>query len=87
MFNLYVVSSGHDKVSDVGRATTWRLNFKMPSLQTKGTKKKDLPKTSVLMGKQFKDFGQKGKTEKSFSTFKEAQWNTVTLNPSIDYGP
>ena len=44
MFNFYVVLAGPDKVSDAGRATTFRRKFKAPSLQTKSTKKERLPK-------------------------------------------
>ena len=39
MFNFYVVLGGHDKVTDVGSATTRRCEFKAPSLKTKSTKK------------------------------------------------
>ena len=35
MFTFYVVSAGHDMVTDVGRATTCRRKFKAPRLQTK----------------------------------------------------
>ena len=59
MFNFYVLLGGHNKVSDAGRATTCRLKFKAPSLKTKITKTKDIPRTWVLMGKQFEDFRQK----------------------------
>ena len=35
MFNFYVDLDSHDVVTDAGRATTCRRNFKAPSLQTK----------------------------------------------------
>ena len=38
MFNFYVVSAGHDMVTDVGRATTCRCKFKASRLQTKSRK-------------------------------------------------
>ena len=38
MFNFYKVFSGYDMVTDAARATTWRLIFKTPSLQTETTK-------------------------------------------------
>ena len=38
MFNLYVVLTSHDKVTDVGRASTLRPNFNSFLLQTKSTK-------------------------------------------------
>ena len=52
LFNFYVVSAGHDMVTEAGRATTRRLKFKAPSVQ----KMKDRPKTWVLTGKQFEEF-------------------------------
>ena len=55
LFNFYVVSVGHDMVTDVGRATRLRRKFKVQSVQ----KIKDLPKTRVLTGKQFENFRQK----------------------------
>ena len=45
MFNFYVVSAGHDMVTDAGRATTCRRKFKAPWLQTKVQKMKELSKT------------------------------------------
>ena len=38
MFNLYVVLTSHDTVTDVGRASTFRRNFNSPSLQKNSTK-------------------------------------------------
>ena len=38
MFNLYVVLTSHDTVTDVGRASTFRRNFNSPLSQTKSTK-------------------------------------------------
>ena len=38
MFNFYILSVAHDKVTDAGRAATCRLKFEDPSSQTKGTK-------------------------------------------------
>ena len=55
LFNFYVVSVGHDMVTDVGRATRRRRKFNVQSVQ----KIKDLPKTRVLTGKQFENFRQK----------------------------
>ena len=56
MFNFYVVLAGHDKVSDVGRASIFARNFNSRLLQTKSTKRKvqkDVPKTLVLTENQF----------------------------------
>ena len=47
LFNFYVVLAGHDVVTDAGRATTCRRNFKTPWLQTKVQKMKDHPKMSL----------------------------------------
>ena len=79
--------AGHDKVSDAGRATTCRLKFKAPSLKTKITKTKDIPRTWVLMGKQFEDFRQKTEQKHYSRTFKKPQWDTRTLKPSTEYHP
>ena len=43
MFNFYVVLAGDDKVSDAGRAATWRLKLQIPSLQTKCAKNEGSP--------------------------------------------
>ena len=58
MFKFYVVLAGHDKVTDAGRATTFRRKCKTPCLQTKVLKTVDLSKTWVLTGKQFEDSGR-----------------------------
>ena len=59
MFNFYVVSAGHDMLTNAGRAATCRREFKTPWLQTKLQKMKDLPRTWVLTGKQFEIFRPK----------------------------
>ena len=46
LFNFYVVLAGHDMVTDAGRATTCRRNFKAPWVHTEVQKTKDLPKKS-----------------------------------------
>ena len=38
MFNLYVVLTSHDTVTDVGRASFFKRNFNSSSLQTKSPK-------------------------------------------------
>ena len=38
LLNFNVVLTGHDMITDTGRATTWRLKIKEPSLPTKSTK-------------------------------------------------
>ena len=50
MFNFYAVLSGHDKVSDDGRATTCRRKFKTPSLETKSTKTERPPESMGFSG-------------------------------------
>ena len=47
---------------------------------------KDIPKTWVLWGKQFEDFGQKKEQERYARPFKNTQWNTRTLKASIEQG-
>ena len=61
MFNFYVVLAGPDKVSDAGRATTFRRKFKAPSLQTKSTKKGEASQNE-FHEKSFDDFRKKQKT-------------------------
>ena len=70
MFNVYVVSAGHNMVTDSGRATTRRRKFKASSVQ----KMKDLPKTWVLLGKQFEDFRPKNSNIPVFA------WRTKERN-------
>ena len=43
MFKFYVDLADHDLVTDAGRATTCRRNFKAPSLQTYITKNEAPP--------------------------------------------
>ena len=59
MFNFYLIFTGHDVITDAGRATTCKRNFKAPWLHTEVQKMKPLSKTLVLTGKQFEDFRQK----------------------------
>ena len=59
MFNYRVVLTGHDKVSDTGRAKICRCKFKAPSLQYRVQKQKDHQKTWVSTGKPFEDFRRK----------------------------
>ena len=66
MFNFYVVSAGHDMVTDAGRATMCRRNFKAPSVQ-KVQKMKDLPTTWILTGKQFENFRPKNQKFQSLN--------------------
>ena len=47
---------------------------------------KDIPRTWVLMGKQFEDFRRK-KNKKIIPKFRKPQWDTRTLMPSIEYHP
>ena len=86
MFKFNVVLAGNDNVTNAGRATTCSRKLKAPSLQTKGTKKKDFPRSWVLTGKQFEDFRQK-KEQKLYSRpFKKIQWKTRTVKASVEQG-
>ena len=88
MFNFDLILAGHGMISDAGRATTCRRKFTAPSLRTKCTKMKDLPKTWVLRGKQFEDFRRKKKNRNIILDLsKTTQWNTRTLIASIEEGP
>ena len=63
-------------------------NSKHQDCKQKGQKMKHLPKTWLLGGKQFEDFRRKKEQKHYFRTFKKTQWNTGTLNASIDtHGP
>ena len=62
MFNFYVVSAGHDIVTDAGRATTCRRKFKAPWLPTEVQKMKDLSKTWVSPNNRLNNSDQKLKT-------------------------
>ena len=67
IFNLYVVLTSHDTVTDVGRAFTFGRNFYSPLLQTKSTKSEG---PSEYMGffteNQFEDCRRK-KEQKQYS--------------------
>ena len=65
MFKFYVVLAGHDMVNDVGTATTCRRKFKVPSLQTKGTKNEVPFENMGFNGKQFEYF-RRNKNKKHF---------------------
>ena len=62
MFNFYVVSAGHDMVTDAGRATTCRSIFIAPPLHRKVQKTKVLPKTWVSPNNRLNNSDQKLKT-------------------------
>ena len=59
MFNFYVVLAGHNKVSDAGRATKCRFNFKTPTLQTKSSKNEGPFENMIFSKKPFEDFNEK----------------------------
>ena len=50
MINFYVVSAGHDMVTDAGRATTCRRKIKAPWFQTKSTKNEGLSENMGFNG-------------------------------------
>ena len=86
MFIFYVVLTGYDMVTDAGRATTCRRNFKAPSLQTNITKIEGPPENMGFDGEMFEDFRQK-KSRNTFLTFQKNQGNTRLLNTTIEIGP
>ena len=59
LFNVYVISAGHDMAIDAGRATTCRRNCKPHDYKQNVQKMKGLLKEWVLTGKKFEDFKQK----------------------------
>ena len=61
MLKFYVVSAGRDMVTHAGRTTTCRCKFKAHHYKQNVEEKKDIPKTWILMGKQFEDFRRKKK--------------------------
>ena len=71
IINSFVVLAAHDMVADAGRATTCRLEFKAPSLQTKVQKMNVFSKTWVLTGKQFEDFTRKKEQKQNSRPFKK----------------
>ena len=86
MFNCYVAMTGHDKVTDAGKATTCRCKINAPSLSKKYKKMKDIPKTLVLTGNQVKDFRQEKEQDHCFRPFKRTQSISKTLKTSIEQG-
>ena len=87
VFNFYVVLAGHDMVTDAGRATTCRCKFKALHYKQKVQKTKDIPKTWVLMGRQFEEFRRKKEQKQYSRPFKKPQWDSKTLKPSYEYRP
>ena len=82
MFNLYVVLTGHDMVTDAGWATTCRRKINAPWLRTKVQKMKNLSETRVLTGKQFEDFRRK----KNISSLdQKTPLNTWPLKTTIEF--
>ena len=77
MFNFYADLIGHDMATDTGEATKCRNKFKAPSLQTKKTKMKFLPKTWVLTENNLKVQTKKKQTSSLNQT---TPWNTRPLN-------
>ena len=71
MFNFYVVLAGDDKVSDAGRAATWRLKLQIPSLQTKCAINEGSPENMGFKVKTVCGFQTKKRTATLFLTFKK----------------
>ena len=88
MFNLYVVLTSHDTVTDVGRASTFRRIFNSRSLQTKSTKIEGPSENMGFNGKPVWRFQTVKRTETIFLTFqKKPNGKQRTLHVSIDHGP
>ena len=58
MFNLHVVLSGHDKVTDAESGTMCRLKVNGLSLPTNVLKNQGIFEKWALTRKQFEDFGR-----------------------------
>ena len=71
MFNLYVVLTSHDTVTDVGRASTFRRIFNSRSLQTKSTKNEGPSENMGFNGKPVWRFQTVKRTETIFLTFQK----------------
>ena len=87
MFNFDVSMAGHEKVTDAGRATTCRRKCKALCLQTKVSKMKELPKTWVLIGKQFEHSGRLIEQKHCSQLFRKTESSARTLKVSIEHGP
>ena len=81
IFNLYVVLTSHDTVTDVGRASIFGRNFNSPLLQTKSTKNEGRYENMGFNGKPVLGFQTEKRTETIFSTFqKKTNGKQRTLN-------
>ena len=88
MFNLYVVLTSHNTVTDVGRASTFTRNFNFPLLQTKSTNNEGHSENMDYNGKPVWRFQTEKRTETIFSTFqKKPNGKQRALQVSIDHGP
>ena len=82
MFNFNVFMAPHDKIGDVGRATTRRRKFKASSLQLKLTKNEGPSENMGLNEKTVWRF----QTKKWYNSNVDP-WNKRPLNSTIDDGP
>ena len=64
MFNFSVVLAARRKVNEEGRATTFSLKFKAPSLKTKCTKNEGPFENMSFSENPFEDFNEKKKENK-----------------------
>ena len=65
VFNFYVVLAGHNKVSDKGSVTTFRLKFKAPPIKPKNTKKEGPFENMSFSKNPFEDFNEKKNKNKT----------------------
>ena len=65
-FNFYVILAGKNIITDASSTTTCRCKTTADDYNQKVQKKKDLPRSWVLTGKQVEDFRQK-KEQKHYS--------------------
>ena len=82
MFNFYIILNGLDMVTDVGRATTCRLSFEDPSLQTHCTRNEGPPQNMGFNMKTFEDLRRK-----KCSVDQTTAWDTRLLKTTIEDEP
>ena len=86
MFIFYKVFPGHDMVTNAVKAITWRLKFKVPSLQSESTKRKYLSKSWVLVENNLK-ISDETKTKNTSSFNQTTPRNSRPRSATIDDWP
>ena len=74
-------------IVDAGRLPITGKKSKPHDYQQNVQKMKDLAKTCVSTGKQIEDFRKEKEEKQNSQLFKKPQWDTRTLEPSIENRP